>query len=200
MLGLLEAIRRRWHPLHKLRTFHPFRRVSRAIDRPVWWRLYGIRHPVRLRLMRNLSYVVNVRTTEPEMVALFLAINKVFSPRTFWDIGANIGYYSWLLKSQNTSMVVSLFEPDPMNLDLLHQTAWRGWGGSGIAIVPYAASDIDGEAVFCVDPVSGATGTLESAQQGFSARHYAVSPQMITVKRVRLDTFRRNSLPVGLDQ
>ena len=70
MLALLEAIRRRWHPLHQLRTFYPFRRVSRAVDLPVWWQLYGIRHPVRLRLMRNLSYLVNARTTEPEMVAL----------------------------------------------------------------------------------------------------------------------------------
>lgn len=195
IFGLLEAIRRRWHPLHLLRTFYPFRRVSGAVDLPVWWRLYGIRHPVRLRLMRNLSYLVNARTTEPEMVALFLAINKVFSPQTFWDIGANIGYYSWLLKSQNTSIAVSLFEPDPINLDLLRQTARGGWGGSSIAIVPCAASDVDGEALFCVDPVSGSTGTLGSPQQGFSARHYDVSPRMIIVKTVTLDTFRGNSLP-----
>ncbi|MBA4375964.1 MAG: hypothetical protein C0401_07310 [Anaerolinea sp.] len=199
LLGLLEASRRQWHPLHQLRKLSLFRRVSTTIDFPVWRRLYGIRHPVRLRLMRNLSYLVNARTTEPEMVALFLAINKMFSPSTFWDIGANIGYYSWLLKSQNTSMAVSLFEPDPINLDLLHQTALgAGGGGSGIAIVPYAASDADGEAVFVVDPVSGATGTLKNTEQEFTVRHYGVSPETIPVKTVALDTFRRNTLPPEL--
>ena len=93
-------------------------------------------------------------------------------------------------------MVVSLFEPDPINLGLIHQTA--RWAGSDIAIFPYAASDKDGEAVFVVDPVSGATGALEGTDQVFSIRHYAAQPRSITVKTVALDTFRKNALPPEL--
>jgi len=166
MLILLERVRRRWHPLHRLRKLTLFRRITSVVDIPVWWHLYGVRHPVRLRLIRNLTYILNSRTNEPEIVALFRAIHKVFSPQTFWDVGAYIGYYSWLHRSQGTSMGVSvLFEPDPINLDLIHQTAWRVGDTSGIVILPYAVSETDGEAVFIADPVSGATGAIKKSSE-----------------------------------
>lgn len=195
MLKLLWAIRRRYHPLHRLRRFPLFRRIGATIDFPVWWRIYGICHPVRLRLIRNLSYLVNPRTSEPEMVALFSAINKVFSPKTFYDIGANIGYYSWLLKTQNPGIAVSLFEPDPINLDLIHKTqdSIKRVSG-GIEVCPCAVSDRDGERFFYVDSISGATCALKNGGQEevFIARHYGVSAKMINVKTVAVDTFREN--------
>lgn len=191
---LIERIRERWHPLHNIRKVALFRAALSAVDIAVWGRLDGIKHPVRMRLARNLSYLLLRNSTEPGIIALFLAVNKVFTPRTFWDVGANIGYYGWLLKSQRPQIEITLFEPDPINLSLIEET--RQWAGPGVRVVPSAVSSQNGEAIFASDGVSGATGSLEASGKAFVGRHYGVSPGSLVVQTVTLDTIRLQAKPV----
>src|SRR5574341_1553567 len=137
MMGLFKYIRDTWHPLHNLRRIGLFRRVASVMDIPMWKNIYGIRWKVQLKLVRDATYWWNARTPEPEIFALFVAIQDLFSPSTFWDIGAYIGIYSYLLKSRDEKVEVIMFDPDPVNLRSINCTVSRA-KVNGIQIFPYA--------------------------------------------------------------
>jgi FkbM family methyltransferase len=197
MITILKKVRDTWHPLHHLRKFSTVRTIMRLLDVPIWITIYGIKYKVRVRLMRNASYLVNRRTIEPEIVALFLAIYKVFAPKTFWDIGANIGVYSYLLKSLDDKIEVKMFEPDPVNLALIEQTTRRARLGS-IDVYPCAVSDEAGIGTFALDSISGATGTLENPALSFTFQHYRVAPAFVSVHKVTVDSVRERAKTVDL--
>lgn len=79
---------------------------------------------------------------------LFIAYLAGLEPRgCFYDVGANMGYYSVLLAPHAVS--VFAFEPDPRNhADLLAQKI------EGLTLVPKAVSDVSGIAHFDISSVS----------------------------------------------
>ncbi len=179
MRSAAYAIRERVHPLHRLRRATAFRRVERRLDVPIWANLHDVDWKVRVRLMRHLSYVVLRESPERGVVALLRALAALERPQRFWDVGANFGYYSWLLASCRPGLQVSLFEPDPSNVALIEETVTRARGGFRVHAL--AASSEDGEADFALDAVTGATGGLEQPGQWAEAT--------IRVRKARLDTF-----------
>lgn len=188
MLGrLLTTIRKKYHPFHRLKKNKFFSKfILPLLDRPIYVRLHGVAWPVRVRLMRHLSYVLDNRSVEPGIAALFLAIIKLYRPKVFWDVGAHVGFYSWLVLSRNAQACAVLFEPDPENVRLLSQTIARS-GLDRAEIVPCAVSDREEEAPFLVDSLSGATGTLLVDDPSFIARQYGLHQRRILVRTVALD-------------
>lgn len=181
----VERWRTRYHPLYQMRRVSAFRRIARAIDRPVWARLYGIPHPVRLYLFRNGSYLLNRRSPEPRLAALVVAILRTRRVASFWDVGAHIGYYSWLVAAESPDTRIVAIEPDPINQAVLHQSRLHA---PAVNILNVAISRVDGSATFLTDEVSGATGTLESQQETFNFRNYAEPSLSVSVKTRSLDS------------
>ncbi len=116
--------------------------------------------------------------------AAFVSVIKVGRPQRLWDVGANMGWYSWTFLSHVADGQVVLLEPDPDNLELLRRTARRV--GARATILPMAASDRTGSARFARDPFTGATGSLIVGET-FLARHYGRSGGVVDVKTTRLD-------------
>lgn len=159
--------------------------LARAIDRPIWARLYGVPHPVRLYLLRNASYLLNRRSPEPQVAALVAAILRTQTIACFWDVGANIGYYSWLVASASPATRVLAIEPDPTNLAVLRNSRTHA---PRVEILDVAVSTADGSAPFLPDDVSGATGTLGRQQQTFNLRNYGAESRPIEVTTRSLDS------------
>jgi FkbM family methyltransferase len=185
LLTLIERWRRRWHPLHQIRRVSAFRRLARALDRPVWTKLYGVSHPVRIYLLRNSAYLANRRSPEPAIVALLLAILDTRRVAVFWDIGANIGYFSWLMASASPTTRVLAVEPDPENYAVLTQS---GTHAPGVQMLNVAVSRHDGSATFLMDSVTGATGTLESEAETYNRRHFGEASRSLVVPTRSLDS------------
>jgi FkbM family methyltransferase len=101
-----------------------------------------------------------------------------------WDVGANIGWYSWTFLSSMAQRHALLLEPDPDNLALLHRTVRRLV--TRATILPLAASDHSGSARFATDPLTGATGSLVT-HDTFLARHYGREGDSLEVATTRLD-------------
>jgi 16S rRNA G1207 methylase RsmC len=85
-------------------------------------RVPGVDWKVRARLASHAGYYLVSTPPELEVAILLSEINRLFKPRSFWDVGANIGYYSWFLKTRNPDLEVRMFEPDPHNVHLLENT------------------------------------------------------------------------------
>lgn len=155
------------------------------LDIPISVPLYKVKWKVNLRLIKDLSWYLNCRKRNSALASLFLAINKTFQTKYFWDVGANIGFFSWLLMSYSNNITIVLFEPDLENINLLEKTISQA-KLSNIELVRSAVSDKVGEASFAVDKITGATGTLES-EQTFIQQYYNANPSLIIVKTVTLD-------------
>jgi FkbM family methyltransferase len=194
---MIEYVRDRFHPLHRLRAVPAVRAAVARADVPGWMRVYGVAWKVRARLIRHAAYALLPRSPEPEVAALFLAIERLFRPTVFLDVGANFGYYSWLLTSRDRSIETLMFEPDPGNVGLIEQTL-RRVALPGVRVLPCAVSDRCGEARFALDAVSGATGTLEDPADSFAARHWRAQSATVAVPTVTIDGARADGRRVDL--
>ena len=162
----LHTLRRRFHPLYHLRRNRFIaNNILPLLDQPVARRLHGVQWPVWLRRVQHASYSVDSRIVEPGELALFAVLCRAYKPRILWDIGANVGLYSWLFLSQNPTAAALLFEPDPDNLALLDRTVEDN-GLDRATIMRCAVSDHVGEASFEIDAVTGHTGHLGPPSPG----------------------------------
>jgi FkbM family methyltransferase len=186
MRALLLGIRAS-HPLFRLRRFGPLARVLASVDRPIWGRVAGIRWRIRVRLVSHASFLL-LGTTEPAVVREMKRVAESRRVSRFWDVGANFGFYTWLLKSADDALEVTMFEPEPTNLELIRATLDRNQVG-GVRVVAAAASDARGEAVFVRDLQGASCGTLEHGGAGPS----------ITVPTVRLDDLNEDVDLIKID-
>lgn len=180
LIRQLIGFRHRFHPLHKLRQSRfVARRILPLFDQPVFIDMHGVSWKVRVRRMRHMTYVIDNRAMEPGTVAIFRTVQELQQPKVFWDIGANVGFYSWLLMSADAELAAVLFEPDPDNIELVNATIARA-GLTRVTLVAKAASTQAGTARFVMDPESGTTSHLESGGTG-------VKGAVVTVETTTLD-------------
>src|SRR5207253_1399605 len=119
---LTSFIRHRWHPLWRLRQSPAFRHFQNRFDCTVHTRIpqTGIR--VAVKLLRDASWIASPAALEPEIRAAFALVLDLVKPAVFWDIGANIGFYSWFVRRCPSVRQVVMFEPDPTNFALITRT------------------------------------------------------------------------------
>jgi FkbM family methyltransferase len=147
--------------------------------------------------VRHACFFVLSDGVEPGVSALVTAIGRQFGIRSFWDVGANVGYYSWLVKSITPAAEVRLFEPDPDNLALVRETICRA-ALVGITVREVAVSDTRGVRCFARDWVSGSTGGILEDGISYSQREWGVPASTVTVGAVSLDDERVGAGAVDL--
>jgi FkbM family methyltransferase len=194
--GLIAStLRERFHPLYRLRKYAFARAVLTRLDIPVWVRMPGVNWKVRVRLISHAAYYVRGAYPEMEIAAMLLAIDKLLAPRSYWCVGANIGYYGWLLKSSDPGLRVVMFEPNPANVHLIRATLRRS-RLSDIVVQPSAVSDTVGIRPLAVDRQTGATSTLEGIETSFGRTHWGVVGDSVPVSTVTIDSARSEPIDV----
>lgn len=189
----LSEIIRRAHPLHHLRRSHLFQTISRRFDPVIPWRVSIFKHPVYVRPLAHGSLMAGATGFEESTYETFVTVLHALPDRgeAFWDVGANIGHFTWLCGSTRPGFEIVSFEPDRKNLECLRRTSQR-WRLPHHVIVPRAVAEKTGHATFFADPLSGATGALENSDKTFNALHYKVDAERIEVETISLDDFLRS--------
>lgn len=188
-MNLIEALRRRIHPLHTLRKSSLFRGITRRFDPVIRWRSPLFTHPIYLRLVSNASLMANPTRQEDSIRKTFMAILAALPSAAggvFWDIGANIGIYSWQCAEVRPDFHIVSFEPDARNLECLRRTS-AAWNLTEHDIEPSAVAEQVGRTTFFTDEISRATGTLEPPAGAFNTIHYRSVPRGVEVETVSLD-------------
>ncbi|MEO7166294.1 MAG: FkbM family methyltransferase [Spartobacteria bacterium] len=178
------------HPIHALRRFRFFRALSRNWDPMLPRRLASLAHPIYLRLLSHGSQIFKAPEREMAIRETFAAVLRALPAEpqpVLWDIGANIGWFSWHGATLRPDSAIVSFEPDAKNLRCLRRTA-RRWQLAHHTIVPCAVAECSGRAPFFVDDIAGATGTLEKSQS-FNLHHYRHRAPEIEVETISLDDF-----------
>lgn len=194
---LMDGVRNRWHPLWRLRRLPAYRWFQQRYDFIVHTRIPGTGLRVAVKGLRDASWIANPTRIEPEIRSAFALVQQLLKPQVFWDVGANIGFYSWLVRRDPSVRRVVMFEPDPTNFALINRTIREN------AIVDCEAlnvvlSDRCGQANFLVDRASGATGTLEAASQAaheHSLHHDYGMAETIACEMATIDNLIAGGLP-----
>ena len=155
----------------------------------VKWRTSLLSRPIYLRLISNASLIAAPQSQEDSIRQTFIALLVALPTnlgRVFWDIGANIGLYTWFCADMRRDFAVVSFEPDAKNLECLRKTS-AAWKLPNHKIVGKAVSETVGRTTFYTDEISRATGTLEPAAHAFNAKHYGAVPRAVEVDTVTLD-------------
>jgi FkbM family methyltransferase len=189
MRNIVRTVRETFHPLFYLRKLPLARATIRLLDRPVWMRVPGVSFKVRGRLITHGLAFAATGSQETNPEALALSCLHHLNLRSFWDVGANIGHYSWLLKSAAPELEVVLFEPLPANTMLIRATLKR-CALPGKALVAAGASDRSGTGLLRADAIAGATSSLESDGDTFEERHFGVEAQQFSIPLVSIDEER----------
>jgi FkbM family methyltransferase len=186
----LQQVRERFHPLYYARKSSAGRLAIRLLDRPAWLSVPGVTFKVRGRLVTHGLAFAAVGSQEPGSEALALTCVDHLKLQSFWDVGANIGHYTWLLKSASPRLRAVLFEPSPQNADLVRATLQRNQLPC-VELIAAGAGDCNGRGYLRVDSLAGATSTLDhSAEQTFEEQHFGIPAERIPISVVTIDNER----------
>jgi len=195
MQRLLRSLRQRFHPLFYLRKTRVARAAIRAFDAPVWLSMPSIRFQVRGRLITHGLAFAAIGSQEPNPEALALSCFEHLKLRSFWDVGAHIGYYTWLLKSAVPDLQAVLFEPFLPNVEFIRATAQHA-SLNGIEVIVAAVSDQTGTGTLKTSPLAGATSSLEVNEETFEEMHWGSGSGWQETLLTSIDETRSRHQPV----
>ena len=179
-------IRDRWHPLHRARKNRLFRAMLTLLDVDIQAKSC-FRRPIFMKLVTHSPYFLAPYALEAPIRLSFLRmVTALPSGARFFDIGANIGMFTWLAAGNRADLAIYAVEPDPSNFRLLTKTKEK-WGSTHVEILPFAISARKGRADFKRDTVTSATGSLEAAPT-FNERYLGGDSSVIEVETITLDS------------
>ncbi len=199
---VISVVRNQIRPLWRLKKWSVYRNFQASFDATIFSQLPGLKFKVAVKLLRDLPWWLSSWgiSTNIESMSVKATLTKVFevvNPSVFWDVGGNIGYYSWIALSLNSDVEVVLFEPDKTNIGLLEKTIAKN-NLKTARIIKAAVSEEDGFLEFLTDPISGATGCINSVSQldNMTSLHHDFGlSKVISVKSVSLDNLVKTSTP-----
>jgi FkbM family methyltransferase len=178
-------------PLHTLRKTKVFQTVlSSKLNHPKLYDL-GYSHQVALRPFTHASIRWKKQRLEPGISKLVTKIVKKLDVQNdqgwFFDVGANVGLYSWEVRKVCPLRKILAFEPDPENIKLLEKTLSVA-NLPNLEISKYALSKRVGEATFFQDKLTSATGCVAGKDKPWIEQYLKGSANKIRVRTETLDS------------
>ncbi len=182
MKQILTELRNRFHPLFHLRKLGVFRKLASQTPITVSRKFHRTR--VYCDLFKDASFVVLPDAPEYES---FVDVVSRLNAKCFWDIGANIGAYSWTFLDAVRDGAAVLFEPDSRNGELIRKTITRN--NLNASYFGGAVAAFTGVSSFYADRFTGATGSLVKRIDGydFVERHFGDKTSQIEVPVTTID-------------
>jgi len=178
-------------PLHVLRKTKVFQLLLKSqLNEPKLYNL-GYNHQVALRPFTHASIRWRKQQLEPGISKLVKNIAKELDlqndRRCFFDVGANVGLYTWEVSKICPHRKTLAFEPDPENIKLLQKTHSAA-NLQNLEICNYALSNQNGEVLFFQDCLISATGCVAGKDKPWIEQYLNSSANEIRVKTNTLDS------------
>ena len=178
-------------PLHSLRKTKFFKALLRSrFNDPKLYEL-GYSHRVALRPFTHASIRWRKQQWEPGIGKLVNGIVKELDNQNeqgwFFDVGANVGLYTWGVREVCPLRNILAFEPDPENIKLLEMTH-KDANLQNLEICKSALINRYGEASFFQDILTSATGCIEGKDKPWIEQYLNGSSKEISVKTKTLDS------------
>jgi FkbM family methyltransferase len=192
---ILNWVRENFHPLwHFRKKSAVFRWITRNIRIKIGLRIRNIDHKVYVDLLRNPYMVGSPNNYERQDLDLMIYLIPRLNLRRMFDVGANLGIYSFSFSANAQQGQVVAFEPDMINAKLFEKTNAR-CPRHDIVLERKAVAETSGTATFLLDDMAGATGTLRQDGATFSERNYGGAALRATVETTTIDEASNRFFP-----
>ena len=193
MNKIFTYMRKKFHPLYRARRNPLFASAIKRFD-PNW----KVRHPMAkfrhsIKLFRDASHLFQENPTEQKALHLFISHLCQFDDPCFYDIGANLGVWSWVAKSHSPTSKVYLFEPHPNLQTHLRMTISQN-NILDAEIHNIAFSNESGTNQFQFDQLDSTTGSLVCTIPTAGQLLYNETPTKVTVITDTVDSFTQTHL------
>lgn len=183
--------------LRKTKVFQAL--LSSRLNNPKFYEL-GYSHRVALRPFTHASIRWRKQQLEPGINKLVTNIAKELDNQNdqgwFFDVGANVGLYTWEVRKVCPNRNILAFEPDPENIKLLEKTL-RGANLQNVEICKCALSNQLAEVSFFQDNLTSATGCVAGKDKPWIEQYLNGSANEIRVKTETLDSIvRKDRTPI----
>ena len=185
-------------PLHTLRKTKAFQALlSSRLNAP---KLYDLAysHRVALRPFTHASIRWSKKRLEPGISKPVSRIAEKLDNQKndgwFFDVGANVGLYSWEVRKVCPLRKILAFEPDPKNFKLLEITQKEA-NLQNLKICNTALSDQVGNVSFLQDTLTSATGCVEGKEKPWIELYLNSPANEIRVKTNTLDSVSDDKTP-----
>ena len=178
-------------PLHWLRKTKAFQSLLKSrLNLPKLYDL-GYRHKVALRPFTHASIRWRKQQLEPGISKLVKNIAKELDVHNdqgcFFDVGANVGLYSWKVNNICPYRKILAFEPDPENIKLLQKTLSAA-NLLNLEIYKCALSNEVSKVLFFQDTLTSATGCIAGKGMPWVEQYLESYANEIRVKTKTLDS------------
>ena len=178
-------------PLHVLRKTKAFQSLLKSrLNHPKLYDL-GYDHKVALRPFTHASIRWKKQQLEPGISKLVKNIAKELDVHNdqgcFFDVGANVGLYSWEVNKICPYRKILAFEPDPENIKLLQKTLSAA-NLLNLEIYKCALSNEVRKVLFFQDSLTSATGCIAGKGMPWVEQYLNSSANEIRVKTNTLDS------------
>ena len=178
-------------PLHLVRKTKAFQSLLRSrFNNPKLYDL-GYNHQVALRPFTHASIRWKKQQLEPCISKLVKNIAKELDVRNdqgcFFDVGANVGLYTWEVSKICPHRKILAFEPDPENIKLLQKTLTAA-NLQNLEICKCALSNEVSKVLFFQDSLTSATGCIAGKDTPWVEKYLSSSANEIKVKTNTLDS------------
>lgn len=191
----LNWVRENFHPLwHFRKNSAAFRWITRNVRIKVGLRIKNIDHKIYVDLLRNPYMIGSPDNYERQDLDLMIHLISRLGLRRMFDVGANLGIYSFSFSANAQRGQVVAFEPDTINAKLFEKTNSR-CPRQDVVLVRKAVAETSGSATFLLDDMAGATGTLRQDGATFSERNYGGAALRATVETTTIDEASKGFFP-----
>jgi len=185
-------------PLHCLRKTSLFKAmISSPLNRPTLYDL-GYKHKIALRPLTHASIRWRKKRLEPNIRSLVKSLLESLDLENetgwFFDVGANVGLYTWETSYISPSRSILAFEPDPENFALLRMTL-RTAGLEKVELCSNALSRSIGEVSFHQDTITSATGSISGIETPWTERYLDNPSNIISVNTTTMDAITAKKIP-----
>ncbi|MDA8807013.1 FkbM family methyltransferase [Opitutales bacterium] len=178
-------------PLHLLRKTKAFQALlGSRLNNPKLYEL-GYSHRVALRPFTHASIRWRKKQLEPGINKLItrivIELDNQKDSGWFFDVGANVGLYTWEVRKVCPTRNILAFEPDPKNIKLLEKTLSEA-KLQNLEIFKCALSNQLAEVSFFQDNLTSATGCVAGKDKPWIEQYLNGSANEIRVKTETLDS------------
>ncbi len=151
----------------------------------------GIPHKVALKAFRDASYW----SLGFQFEEAIESVTEILIPEAggvIWDVGGNVGMWTWSVLARQRDLTAVIVEPDDVNVDLIRMTIAAGKLKT-VSLEKAALSDREGTLEFLLDGASGKTGQVATLYDADPNRtvggSYGLS-RRVQVQATTLDALR----------
>ena len=191
MKAVIRFIKAKLHPMVFLSKNRFTASFIANFDFSVWAAAKDIPFKYNVNFFRDINHILGVFERETKTFDVIKYLANQIQNVVFFDIGANLGFFSWWVLANYPQAKIFLFEPNSAFWNNIEKTIKLN-NFNNVRLLKFAISDKNEAVLFKIDKLDGSTSTIVEGEMVADERLYAREAETAYVQCKPLDDLVEN--------